>query len=76
MLNFSFGPTLVKYVLNSSAIPALLGSVQRAFQVFNAGTCELFRVVPLLVSDFQEKAVEFVEQLIGTIRFEKETSIP
>ena len=30
----------------------------------------------ILVSDFQEKVVEFVEQLIFTIRFKKVTSIP
>ena len=48
MLYFIFGPTLVKNVLNSSVISALLGSVQRALHVFNAGTCELFRVAPLM----------------------------
>ena len=38
----------MKNVLNSSAMSALLGSVQRALHVSNAGTCELFRVVPLI----------------------------
>ena len=45
---FNFGPTLVKNVLKSSRMSALLGSVQRALHVFNAYTCELFRVVPLI----------------------------
>ena len=54
-------------------------------QIFK-GVCKPFRYFRffisqafkrgILVSDFQEKAVEVVEQLIGTIRFEKVTPIP
>ena len=49
--------------------------VDKPFWYFRFFTSQAFKR-GILVSDFQKKFVEFVEQLIGIIRFKKVTSVP